>query len=60
MSTQYILIRKGAKIGVVLPVKVYNKMIQELEDIEDIKLYDNAKAMKGRSIGFKDYLKQRL
>lgn len=59
MSNQYILNRKCAKIAVVLPIKVYNRVIEEFEDIEDVKLYDNAKALKFSSVGLNDYLKQR-
>ncbi|WP_269221627.1 hypothetical protein [Flavobacterium sp. IMCC34518] len=34
---------KGNKTAVLLPIKKYNKMIEQLEDLHDIKLYDEAK-----------------
>lgn len=43
MKTQFITDTKGNKIAVILPIKDYNKMIDDLEELEDIKLYDKAK-----------------
>lgn len=43
MKTQYITDDRGKKLAVVLPIKKYNKMIDELEELEDIKSYDAAK-----------------
>lgn len=59
MKTQFITDNKGTKVGVILPIKQYKKMIEELEELEDIKLYDEAKADKGKSISLDDYLKKR-
>jgi hypothetical protein len=44
MRTQFITDNNGNKLGVFLPMKDYNKMIEELDDLEDVKLYDKAKA----------------
>ncbi len=43
MRTQFITDNNGNKLAVILPIKQYNKMIDELEELEDIKLYDKAK-----------------
>jgi PHD/YefM family antitoxin component YafN of YafNO toxin-antitoxin module len=43
MSTQFITDNHGKKLAVILPIKEYNKMLDELEELEDIKLYDKAK-----------------
>lgn len=43
METQYITDKKGKKIAVILSIKDYKKMLEELECIEDVKLYDKAK-----------------
>ncbi len=42
MDTQYITDKKGKKISVILPIGDYNKMVEQLEELEDIKLYDDA------------------
>ena len=44
MTTQFITNNKGKTTAVILPIKKYNKMIEELEEMEDIRLYDEAKA----------------
>ncbi|UXE67740.1 MAG: hypothetical protein KA713_03810 [Chryseotalea sp. WA131a] len=44
LNPQYITDKKGKKISVVLPIKEYKSIIEELEELEDIKLYDEAKA----------------
>ena len=59
MKNQYVTDSHGEKIAVILPIKDYKKMMEELEDLEDIKLYDEAKSEKGKSIAFDTYLKQR-
>ena len=43
MTTQFITNNKGKTTAVILPIKKYNKMIEELEEMEDIRLYDEAK-----------------
>lgn len=40
---QYITDDRGNKISVIVPLKDYQKMIEELEELEDIHLYDKAK-----------------
>ena len=35
---------KGKKISVILPMKDYERMLEELEEQEDIRLYDEAKS----------------
>jgi hypothetical protein len=51
---------KGNKIAVLLPIKKYNKMIEQLEDLHDIKLHDEAKRDDdGTRISLEDYMKSR-
>ena len=50
---------KGKRIAVLLPIKDYNQMLSELEELEDIRLYDEVKSRKEKSIPFEQYLKQR-
>jgi PHD/YefM family antitoxin component YafN of YafNO toxin-antitoxin module len=49
-SPQYITDNKGKKLSVVLPIKDYKKMMDELDELEDIRLYDEAMASKEISI----------
>jgi hypothetical protein len=50
MEIQFLTDSKGHKIAVVLPVKEYRKMLADLEELEDIRLYDQAKASKEKAI----------
>ena len=60
METQFLTDKKGNRTAVVLPIKQYNKMIEKLEDLEDVRLYDEAKREDdGYRISFEDYLKTR-
>lgn len=59
MKTQFITDSKGKKVAVILPLFDYNKMIEDLEEREDIKLYDSVKKNKEERISFDDYLASR-
>ncbi len=43
METQFLTDKKGNRTAVLLPIKKYNKLIEKLEDLEDVRLYDEAK-----------------
>ena len=60
METQFLTDEKGNRTAVVSPIKKYNKLIEKLEDLEDVRLYDEAKREDdGYRISFDDYLKTR-
>lgn len=57
---QYIKDAEGKKSLVVLSAKEFDALIEELEDLDDIKLYDEAKKEDdGERIPFSEYLKNR-
>jgi len=57
---QYIKDVNGHKSMVILPAKEFDNIINELEELEDIKLYDEAKKEDdGERMLFSDYLKNR-
>jgi len=43
MRTQFVTDNNGNKLAVILPIKEYNKMVDDLEELENINLYDAAK-----------------
>lgn len=43
MKPQFVTDDHGKKLAVILPIKDYNKMVDDLEELEDIKLFDLAK-----------------
>ncbi len=60
VQPQYITDHLGKKISVVLPVNDFKAIMDELEELEDIKLYDDAKKEDtSERILFSDYLKKR-
>jgi PHD/YefM family antitoxin component YafN of YafNO toxin-antitoxin module len=46
MKTQFITNNNGQTIAVILPVKDYEKMMEDLDEMACIKAYDKAKARK--------------
>lgn len=56
---QYITDEDGKKISVVLPMDEYEQILEELDELEDTRLYDEAKADQTPSMSFDDYVKQR-
>lgn len=39
----FITDKKGKRISVILPIEEYERILEELDDQEDIRLYDEAK-----------------
>ena len=57
---QYINDTNGNKSMVILPVKEFETIMEELEDLEDVRLYDQAKKEDtGERLLFSEYLKKR-
>jgi PHD/YefM family antitoxin component YafN of YafNO toxin-antitoxin module len=57
---QYIKDAEGNKSLVVLPAKEFDALMEELEELEDIKLFDETKKEEtGERIMFSEYLKNR-
>jgi len=59
MKTQFITDDKGQKQAIILPIAEYEKLMEELEELEDIKLYDKVKSNKEEYTSFDDFLKSR-
>ncbi|MBK7010205.1 MAG: hypothetical protein IPN73_14820 [Saprospiraceae bacterium] len=47
---QYITDHNGKKLSVVLPIKDFKDMLEKIEELEDIKLYDESKKSNDPSI----------
>jgi PHD/YefM family antitoxin component YafN of YafNO toxin-antitoxin module len=57
---QYITDTDGNKVSVVIPLAEYEQILEELDELDDIRLYDEAKASKDPSISFDEFVRQRL
>jgi hypothetical protein len=58
MKAQYITDTQGNKLSVILPIRDYEKIMEELEELEDIKAYDKAKARKSDPVPFDQAVKE--
>jgi len=54
---KYITDSTGKKISVVIPIKDFKAIMEELEELEDIKLYDEVKKSNEPSIPINDAFK---
>ncbi len=48
----------GKPVGVFLDIKQYRKLMRDLEELEDIKAYDRAKALKQKAVSFEKVVKE--
>lgn len=59
ITPQYLTDSNGEKTGVFLSIKDYKKIMEELEELEDIKVYDKAKKRDEKTIPLRKAIKLR-
>jgi hypothetical protein len=52
--TRFITNEKGERLAVILDIEEYEKLIEELEDLDDIRAYDEAEASGETGIPFEE------
>jgi hypothetical protein len=57
-KTKFIKNKKGEKISVVLDIKDYEKLMEDLEELDDIRAYDRAKNSGDAAIPFDQIAKR--
>ena len=57
LKPQYITDNMGKKVSVVLSIDDFKGIMEELEELEDIRLYDSAKKSKEPSVPMEDAFK---
>jgi len=50
--------KNGRKIAVQIPIKIYEKLVTDSEELYEIKAYDRAKARKSEPIPFEQAIKE--
>jgi hypothetical protein len=50
--------KKGRRIAVQIPIKVYEKLVADSEELDEIKEYNIAKSQKGDAIPFQQAFKE--
>ena len=58
LNENFVIDAKGKKVSVLLPIKEYKKLLDDLEELEDIKAYDNAANRKQEFIPLDKALKE--
>lgn len=54
---QYLVDNTGARVGVLLDIEIYRKLLDALEELECIRAYDEAKASSEDFIPFEEAVK---
>ena len=57
LRQQFIEDKQGNRIAVLMPIDQYNKLLDQLEDLDDIRAYDTAKAEDDEDIPFDQAVK---
>ncbi len=57
-TTKFIKNKKGQKVSVVLDIHVYEKLLEDAEELEAIRAYDSAKESGGRPIPYEQVLRR--
>ncbi len=58
IQENYIIDKKGRKIAVQVPIKTYEKLVADSEELNEIKEYRKAKAHKGNAIPFEQAFRE--
>ena len=58
LHEQYIIDERGTKTAIVIPVTEWNQIQEDLEELDEIRAYDNAKSKGSDPILFDDAVKE--
>ena len=59
LRPQYITDESGNRVSVVLPIQQWQTMLDELEELDDIRQYDEVKARNEPTMTLADYRRKR-
>ncbi len=58
IDEKYVTNEKGERVGVILNMEDYKKMLEQLEEPESIRAYDEAKAAKDEAVPIEQGVKE--
>jgi hypothetical protein len=58
IQENFVIDKNGRKIAVQVPIKTYEKLVADSEELEEIKEYRKAKAHKGHTVSFDQAFKE--
>ena len=56
---QYVTDEYGKRVSVILPIQQWQQVLDELEELDDIRLYDEVKARNESTMSLAEYRKKR-
>lgn len=59
LQPQYITDEQGQRVSVILPIQQWQQVLDELDELDDIRLYDEVKARKEPTISLAEYRQKR-
>lgn len=58
IEEKYVINEQGERVAVLIGMKEYQRILEELEELESIRAYDAAKASKDEAIPFEQAVKE--
>lgn len=58
LKEKYVIDENGNKTEVILSIETYKKLLEELEELEELKLYDEAKSSENEILPFDEAMKE--
>jgi hypothetical protein len=58
LNENFVIDKGGNKVGVVIAMKTYRKLLDDLEELADIRAYDKAKARGDKPIPFEKAIRE--
>lgn len=55
---QFVVDEKGTRVAVILDIKLYQELLDAAEELDDIRAYDEAKALNEVAIPFEEAVKE--
>ena len=55
---RYVVDERGQRVGVILDVEEYQRIVEELEELESIRAFDSAKASSDETIPFEQAISE--
>ena len=59
LHPEYIIDQKERKKSVIIPFKEWEKLLSDIEELEDIRAYDIAKADNDKTLSFEEAIRNR-
>ena len=58
IDEKYVTNERGERVGVILSMEDYQKVLEQLEELESIRAYDEAKASKDEAVSIEHAVKE--